>query len=338
MVAWSRRLALGALVLVTIALVAGLAFEQWARWSTMRGTPPVGALVEVDGRRSHLHCTGEGAPTVILEAGLDAAGSHVWVSVQPHIAAVTRVCSYDRAGILWSQARSEPRDALRITDELHALLEAGSESPPYVLVGHSLGGLLSRVYAERHPSDVVGLVFVDASHPEQMERLPTEAVDLMSAGPPRALVTVLAATGVLRLLDPTSPDLPDEARDVVRSFLPTSLRGMLGERDALDAILAQAADTGTLGERPVVVLTAGSDEEYVQAGLSDAVRADLRETWLVLQAELAGLSSNASHRVVADAGHYVQWDDPGAVVAAVLDVVGAVRRGTRLDDVSGADE
>jgi len=331
-----RRITVGAVVLVAVALLAGLAFEQWARWSVARRAPPVGEMVAFDGRSSHLHCTGEGAPTVILEAGLDAAGSQAWVRVQPQIARVTRVCSYDRAGVLWSQPRSGPRDARRITDELHALLAAGSESAPYVLVGHSLGGLLSRVYAGRFPADVVGLVFVDASHPEQMERLPTEVVEMMSAGHPPLLSRVLAATGVLRLIDATSPDLPEEARDVVRAHLPTSLGGMLAELDALEAIAYQAADTGPLDDRPVVVLTAGSDEQYGDTGLSDAVLADLHDAWLVLQAELAELSSNSRHRIVADASHYVQWDDPDAVVAAVLDVVRAVREGRRLDDLNGA--
>jgi pimeloyl-ACP methyl ester carboxylesterase len=313
---WIRRIGLGAVALATMAVAAGLVFERWSRWRAARAFPAVGELVEVDGSRSHLLCTGTGTPTVILESGLDTYGSQAWVKVQPEIARLTRVCSYDRAGILW------------------ALLSAASESPPYVMVGHSIGGPLVRVFAQRFEDEVVGLVLVDASHPEMMKRLmkrfPPEVIEMMTAGPPPLLVKTFAALGILRLMHLGEPpdSLPGEVRDLSDAFNPTSTTGWLGEMNAAEDIMAQAGETGSLGDRPLVVLSAG--QVYRPPRVSDDVSAQMVETWNALQADLASLSSNADRRVVPDATHYIQLDDPAAVIAAVSDVVSAVREGTRV--------
>lgn len=177
MLEWTRRILLGALVLVALAISAGFLYERWARRNVAREYPPPGRLVEHDGRRSHLLCSGEGPPTVVLDAGLGVTGVLAWTDVQPDVAAFSRVCSYDRAGIMWSEPRAEPRDAHRIGNELHGILKAASESPPFVLVGHSVGGLLVRVYTDRYPDEVAGLVLVDAAHPEQFERYPAEVLE-----------------------------------------------------------------------------------------------------------------------------------------------------------------
>jgi alpha/beta hydrolase fold len=159
---WIRRSSLSAVGLLGLAQGAGMVYDQWGRWNTARVYPPPGDLVEFDGARSHLHCVGHGSPTVLLEAGLDPSGSFSWRRVLPDIAVTTRVCAYDRAGILWSEPRPGPRDAHRIADELHALLAAASEPPPYVMVGHSFGGLLVRVFDRRFKGEVVGFVLVDS--------------------------------------------------------------------------------------------------------------------------------------------------------------------------------
>ncbi len=329
---WIRRALKGAPVLAALVVSTGVVYEQWSRAGVARDFPPVGQLIEHDGRLSHLHCTGDGSPTVVLEAGLDIDGSQTWASIQPEIAAETRVCSYDRAGILWSEPRDEPRDANRIAAELHSLLDAASEPPPYVMVGHSLGGLLVRVYSERFPGEVAGFVFVDASHPEQFDRYPTEVLELLAAQPepPSLLLTrVLAATGVLRLRSPPTRE------DAAGAFLWRSVAyGFYGERRARDAISEQAAETGTLGDRPLVVLSSGVAPRM--PGVTDEVLEELYETWLVLQAELATLSTNSDHRTIEGATHYIHRDAPDTVIAAVREVVDAVRRGTSVQREAGS--
>ena len=131
--------------------------------------PPPGELVDVDGHSLHINCVGEGSPTVILESG-SGATSVDWANIQPEVANTTRVCAYDRAGSGWSEPGPEPGDPQQIAGELHTLLGNAGIDGPYVLVGHSLGGLYVRMYDDLYPNEVEGIVLVDSSHPEQSRR------------------------------------------------------------------------------------------------------------------------------------------------------------------------
>lgn len=321
---WLRRTLLGLAASLLIAVSAGVLYEWWSWRRVAREYPPPGELIEFGGKRSHLHCTGEGAPTVILEAGLDVGGSTTWAKVQPLIAERTRVCSYDRAGILWSEPRKGPRNAHRIAEELHALLQAASVPPPYILVGHSLGGLLVRVYADRFPEEVAGVVLVDASHPDQFERYPAQVLEALESLEPSLpspiVLRVLASTGIYRGLILPPP------RNAVTAFLPRTVPwGYAGERAVRAAISRQAAAARGLGDRPLVVLTAGVGPRF--PGVPDEVTKHFYETWLTLQTELAALSRNSVHRIVEGATHNIQQDDPEAVNAAVQDILRAMRSG-----------
>lgn len=315
---WIRRSSLSAVGLLGLT-GTGFVYDQWSRWNTTRVYPPPGDLVQFDGARSHLHCIGHGSPTVLLEAGLDPSGSFSWRRVLPDIAATSRVCAYDRAGILWSDPRPGPRDAHRIADELHALLAAASEPPPYVMVGHSFGGLLVRVFARRFEGEVVGFVLVDSAHPLGLYRMPLGAI--ASESPPLRLLArkFLSATGVTRLRA-GPPKNPPQA------YAHSSMLAAQGELHVLRESCAQAAETGKLDNRPLVVLTAGDRSPL--PGMSEKTHSVFHDIRLALQAELAMLSTNAEQRVSPRAGHFVQLDDPAAVVTAIRDVVTAARAGT----------
>lgn len=300
--------------------LAGLAFEQWSQRAAARLVPP-GRLVPVDGIVSHLHCTGTGAPTVVFESGLDTAGALAWALVQPQVATLTRACSYDRAGYMWSGVRAGPRDGLTIARELRALLAQAPEAGPFVLVGHSLGGALVRIFAATAaPHDVQGVVFVDASHPA-LATLDPAALQT----PPALLFTVLGTLGVLRLADPGAPDLPDGPRRAVEAFGPQGAPTYLAEGRAATATLGQAAAAGALGDRPLVVFTALDHPPERQ------------QRWRALQDDLAGLSTNADHRFV-HGDHDLHQHQPTSVVAAVHDLVVAVRQGTRVRHQPPADD
>ena len=155
------------------------------------------------------------------------------------------------------------------------------------MVGHSLGGLLVRMFSERFEGEVVGFVFVDSSHPEQMERFPPEVVESTPGPPPLFLLKAAAATGVLRLMSaPVPAGLPEEVGDLVARFFPRSVAGVLGELEASQSIAEQATETGMLGDRPLVVLTAGPRSGPLPPTMSEEVDRKLRETWLVLHLAL----------------------------------------------------
>ena len=319
------------LVAVLAVLMLGIAVEHLARWRVAKAFPPPGQLVQVNGRQLHLNCTGVGTPTVILEAGLGVGASMSWAPVQDTIARFTRVCSYDRAGLLWSDPRQGARNAATVASELAALLETAGVASPYVMVGHSFGGLFVRVFTERAPHEVVGVVFVDASHPDQDRRLEEELGWVRPRPMPRFLITLLARTGAVRLLAGLEQSAPDgaspEVKATLNALLPISISGPFGEMASRAQTYQEATESGTLASRPLVVLQSGE--------VSGALRNNPR--WLALktrlQRDLASLSTNSDHRIIEGAGHVIQLDRPDAVVQAVCDVITAVRGGSPVRHV-----
>src|SRR5690349_16926484 len=193
-----RRLAALVGLIVVLGLV-GAIYESAAEAADVRAYPPPGQLVDVGGYRLHINCTGTGSPTVVIESGWGDM-SAAWGWVQPEVAKTTRVCTYDRAGMGWSEASPAPRVAREYAKELRTLLANAHETGPYVLVGHSMGGFTVLVYAHDYPADVSGLVLVDA------QDLPPANVATPTPAPQpgglvvRWLAAALARTGLVRWL------------------------------------------------------------------------------------------------------------------------------------------
>jgi len=325
---WFKRISLGVVALAGVAVILGIAFEQWSRWSVARDYQPTGQLFEVDGRAMHLYCAGSGEPTVVLESGLDIGGSLAWVTVQPEIAKTNRVCSYDRTGILWSDGRDESPTANQITARLHTLLGIASERPPYVLVGHSLGGPLTMVFADRYRDEVDGVVLVDSSHPEQKKRFSPEVMEAMGGPPPAFIAKTMAATGLLRLLESGPMDgVPDETQ-VALKFFPQSLSGLLSEFAAIDEIFGKPFEAGSFGNLPLIVLTAGKLPDESPPAMTPELEAEFSKVWSELQIELTALSINGEQRVIDDATHYIQYDNPNAVIGAIRDILASIEVST----------
>jgi pimeloyl-ACP methyl ester carboxylesterase len=308
-------------VALLVLAVIGAIYQAIATQLDERAYPPPGKLVDVDGHRLHINCVGEGSPTVILEAANLGMSAH-WVRVQQQLAKTTRVCAYDRAGMGWSERGPEPRDAKQISSELHDLLAnaAGIEGP-YVLVGHSYGGLYARMYAARYSEEVAGVVLVDSSHPEQFTRSPEGQAMYEQIRRLGAVIPWLTRLGVIRLTNyyRAHPDLPPQQRAQIEAFNSSTrqVATTAEEFRATPQTTAQVRSGGRLGEAPLAVVSAGEQSP----------------SWLGMQEELAALSPNSVHRVVEGATHVsllYERRDARATSAAIVEVVKAVRNDQAL--------
>lgn len=329
------KIGLALTALLAMIVAGGAAYEAIGKWQTGRNYPPMGRLVDIGGRHLQLDCRGQGSPTVVFESGLDMLGSLSWAAVHDQVAATTRACAYSRAGMLWSDPARGKRDAQAVAADLHALLQQAGETGPLVLVGHSLGGPYVLTYTQAHGDEVAGLVLVDATHPDQMPRLAEAGAPTGLSATARniqGLAASLQWTGLVRAYahaQPTMPHLPPRAEAVMRAYAATSLGAMLVESDELEATLTQAGAARNLDGRPVVILTAMAPftaEARQALGINDDQATRIKAIWRDLHAEVAGWSSRGWQEEVSDADHYIQFDRPDRVVAAVNAVVTQVRR------------
>ena len=265
-----------------------------------------GQLVDVGGHRLYIECTGSGGPAVVLQSGLGESSSY-WALIAPAVAASTTVCVYDRAGHGRSEEAAGPQDGIALATDLHTLLERAGVGGPYVLVGHSSGGPYVRVFAARYPDQVAGMVLLDAQPADVFKVLPDYPAFYQMYRTVTALSPSLARVGLLGLV----LGLPAD------QSTPASARSARDEVVALPAALQQALALTSLGDRPLVVVTA---ETEAQAG------------WLTAQDRMTDLSTASVHRVLATATHnsLITGADAATSTQAIIDVVESVRSGTPL--------
>lgn len=293
-----------AAALLVFAVGGGLTTLATATGSD--ASAPSGQMVDVGGRSLYLECTGSGSPTVILQAGLGESSSS-WARIAPGIAASTTVCAYDRAGHGRSDEASGPQDGIALATDLHNLLERAAISGPFVLVGHSSGGAYVRVFADQYPDQVAGMVLLDAQPADAFTSLPDYPAfyqtyrRFLTASPSLARIGL----GGLLLASPATRSATAAAR------------GARDEVLALPAALEQAQAMTDLGDRPLVVVSAGTGQ---QPG------------WLAAQDQLADLSTVSVHRVLDAATHtsLITGADGPASSQAILDLVASIRTGTAL--------
>ena len=332
---WAKRIALGIGALFVVATLVGAATEAVMRGRAARMYPAAGQLVDIGGRRIQLDCRGSESPTVVLESGLDNLGSLSWALVHDSIASTSRTCAYSRAGIMWSDPAPGAFDSKAVAEDLHAALTKAGERGPFVVVGHSLGGPYALNFTGLYPTEVAGLVFVDASHPEQIERL-RQATGKSVEAPTGVLsaVAALSWTGVMRLIpDGASPKLPPATIRAQHAYLSTSLGPTLKELKALPSILAAAGKNRQLADRPLVVLTAMAPlpaDVLKTVGMTRDQGDRMQVAWKALHDEEATWSTRSRHELVPDATHYIQLDRPDVVIRAVREVISAVRNGASL--------
>lgn len=254
-----------------------------------------GDKIDVGGYNLYIDCKGTGSPTVILESGLD--GDVVtWKDVHPEVAKFTRVCRYDRAGLAHSDYGPMPRNAELTALDLHALLTKANIAPPYILVGHSFGGLLIRRYAFDFPDEVTGMIFVDSLQEDWWG----EALALLPADP---------ANDPARLAS-------------FRLYLKDGWRDPSSNFEAMDipAVIEQVRETGTFGDMPITVLTAGKFT-VLNPGLPPELETALANLFVEEQSRLATLSTEGTQVIIPDTGHNIPRQNPQVVVDAIREMV-----------------
>lgn len=303
----------GLAVLLGLALV-GYIYEPLAEAADAKAHPPPGRLVDVGGYRLHINCTGSGSPTVVIEAGL-GDWSTGWEFVQREVAKTTQVCTYDRAGWGWSDPGPLPRDAAEFTKELHTLLQNANIPGPYVMVGHSLGGLAVRVFVHDYASEVAGVVLVDSMSPEQFTQSQIAAQSHTSTqSQPFSFPALLARFGIVRLiarpLGIMPSGTPDENAYFSRLVRTQNAQTLTNESQGMPAAGAEASAVKTFGDLPLIVLTA---------------KLNPIQGWQEWQSELLALSSN-SQQLFAESNHNIHFEKPDAAVTAILKMVELVRQ------------
>jgi pimeloyl-ACP methyl ester carboxylesterase len=333
---WTKRIGLGTVALAALIVAGGATWEALGKGAAARDYPPPGKLVDIGGRKIHVDCRGQGSPTVIFESGLGSGGSLDWSLVHDEIARTTRACAYDRAGIMWSDPKSTPQDGVAVARDLHAALDAAHVDGPLVMVGHSVGGPYITTFASLYGDRVAGLVYVDGSRPGQEDRLgalihknmhPSQVAWIAHAA------RDLAWSGLVRWYAsrPSPTPLPARIKAEMAAYGSNSINGASSEVDGFDRTMAEAAKVHSLGDRPMVVLTAMkpmSAKELKGMKLTPQQGAAFKQLWKTLHDEQLTMSTRSSEQTVPDSGHYIQIERPDVVIAAVKEVVATVHGDT----------
>jgi pimeloyl-ACP methyl ester carboxylesterase len=319
---WSRRAVLYPVFAALVAMAVGAGYQDIGQVRDRAALTMKGQLLDVGDHRLHIQCTGTGTPTVVLEGGLGEPSPAMAGWIAPAVAPTTRVCVYDRSGYAWSDPAQSPEDGRAVATDLHTLLAAAGVAPPYVLAGHSSGGVYTRIFAGMYPTDVAGLVMLDAQPADVYTELPGWRTFYALYRRGEALAPSLARLGIARIAYDIVPSgLPPTERAEEQAVMSTAAyyRALHDEIAQLRTSLTQAQQVTGYGDTPLIVVTAGRDAQ---------------DGWLPLQDSMARLSTNSVHRILPDATHaslIEDQHDSRYASSAILDVVHAVRSGRPLD-------
>lgn len=328
------------LLAVAIGILLAAAARTKARLK--KQFPPIGQMVDIGGYRLHMHVEGEGTPTVILDSGAGGIGL-AWELIRPAIAKVTRVVTYDRAGLGWSDPSPKSRKADVMAEELHAMLVNANIPAPYILVGHSLGGPVARQFAAKYPNEVAGLVMVDSAHEQQMKHFPEAMVKM--ANSMKGMMGVMKSMGKLGIfaLKPSLIAIGDNGK--LTKEVVAQMQGVMASSNShAQALVAEsesvyAAETqpvSTLGDLPLTVISHGQlDANAVPPSLGQQVRDEYEAAWQKLQVEIVSLSTRGRRIVAERSGHNVIFDQPEIVIESILEMIELARSQNEAQIVSG---
>jgi pimeloyl-ACP methyl ester carboxylesterase len=324
-------------LVIALLLAGGCAYQRIALARTREQYPALGKLVDVNGHLMHIYCVGSGSPTVVIDAG-NGSFSVEWMPIQQELSQTTRVCVYDRSGYGWSEASPSPRDGAQVVAELHTLLQAAGELSPYLLVGHSLGGVHVRMFAAQYPDEVAGLILIDTAYP--LTITPEFEIQMQSSIGFYQVMNLMTSTGLLRILGPlggensmpaTARKLPRELQEIYLNLLldPNQYATAIAEMQQLPQTFQQTSQMmkgdQPFGNLPLIVLTAGQMSAPGSTPFAEQY-VPVPDSQVELQLELARQSPRGEQRVITESGHSVHLDAPEEIIKAVRDMLETIGR------------
>jgi pimeloyl-ACP methyl ester carboxylesterase len=326
-----RTLVVGT-VIVGLLLIVGIVYQSRAIRADRATFPPPGDLVFVNGKQLHLHCKGNGSPVVFLEGGLNQS-TLGWTLVHEQLADVSRICTYDRAGLGYSEPVQTLLTTDKVVEDLSALLKASGIEEPIIIVGMSAGGLYAREFYRRYPERVVGMGLIDSAHERQARRMPYNEEQGQDNNLYR-LCSALAPFGIVRatgLIEKMMGEyaLPDQIRQqMIANYNQNHTCGvMLREELAFELDLERLEAPSNLGQLPLVVISRGRilGAEELPTGMAMDQQLQRERVWRELQLELLDLSSNSKHFIAEESRHVIQFEQPSTVIDGITELISIVR-------------
>lgn len=329
---WLKRIMTGFLIFILALFVMIFAGGAFVRAQVKANYPPPGQLVDVGGYKLHIHCEGEGSPTVIVLAGSGVPSTYYWL-IQNQAAKTTRVCVYDRAGYAWSEEGSGDLSPMGQVKDLETLLANAGIEAPYILAGHSYGGYIARLYTQANPEAVAGLVMIDSAHEDQWTSYPQSIQDLakqMYSGPNKPFNVFLmgflrSLQTILPVSDPMADYFPPDVAETltaVQKLHPLMIYTVKAE--VSDMALGKSPRVLHLGDVPMIVITHGVPVELM--GQSDEANAGFEWVNLEMQTRLLSLSTNVRQVFAEESNHdEIPVKQADLVVEALNDLLSGSR-------------
>lgn len=321
-----KNLGLGLLFLICLLLITGFIFEKLSRASAEKILPN-GNFVQIENHRLHYLQKGTGGPTVVFETAFDPSGHLQWLNIQEGLPNTFTTISYDRAGILWSERGTNPKSGEKIADELYNLLEKVKAPKPYILVGHSFGGMLTRFFVNKYPKDVAGIILVDSQFPDDKKYLSSELYEMANQGLPSGFLKLANTFGLARIMFKNMFPRTEQYKyqnSIMPKLLYKSADAVFEEQDQMQNIKKEANKINSLGSIPLFVITATDKNRFNSFIKNEKFKAEMIDAWNKMQNDLLKLTTDSKQILASKSGHYINQDQPEVIENAINEMVNKV--------------
>jgi len=319
---WLKRILIAIPILISILIFMGFVYEQISRFTADQIFPAHGEILDMGKHKLHYLKKGNGRPTVVFESGLDPGGHLPWYKVQDKISKLTTTLSYDRAGILWSERGDNPKQLDSIAKELKILLKKTNCPEPYIIVGHSIAGVMLREFIYENSNSISGIVFVDVSHPDLRGNMSDELKEYTTE-PSGAFMKFANSIGLIRLFfTDMYPNTNDN--DIINKLIPAlAYKGIptfIEEQNKIDLLNEEARKITSFDSIPLSIITGANPDRFNM--IKDLkMKNEMEKVWENSQNDLLNLSFSSKRIMAYSSSHYIQLQEPIVVIDAITELL-----------------